>query len=325
MICIRMAMLLAVLSGERDAEQLDAGRVLSQYKDALERLASEAYAPLRATATRESESSRKDKPSRKFSYTYKFSINDNKHIKIYDINNNNKAEAIYLLIDDRYFTLGRTPDRPDYRLYGAGAPGGPYFQNMEHGLSALHRATYSINDDDIREIIARKGFEARRATRLAHGDGDLIRLDFAVTPPPASPGGSDHRAPLVGGWVVVDRAAGWILRECELRFGGEYSTVIRGSVVYPPSDGSPAIPKSVTYDTSYSNGAGHKVSFHITEIDRQPTPAREFTLDYYGLGDFQSAARPGSNLVSYGLFGLALFALGLGALLRYRNRASAAT
>jgi hypothetical protein len=124
---------------------------------------------------------------------------------------------------------------------------------------------------------------------------------------------------------VVDRAAGWILREYELRIGGDDSAVMRGSVVYSPTDGSPPIPKSVTYDTSYSNGAGHKVSFHISEIDRQPTPAREFTLDYYGLGDFQSAARPGSNLVSYGLFGLALFALCLGAFLRHRNRASAAT
>jgi len=99
--------------------------------------------------------------------------------------------------------------------------------------------------------------------------------------------------------------------------------LFRGEVEYSSGESDFPVPTKVDHRVIAANGFNEIYIYTFKDMQRVPTPALEFLLAGYGLGDLEAPVRPRTNVLPYFFFGLAAVALfALLALNRYKMRRS---
>jgi hypothetical protein len=127
---------------------------------------------------------------------------------------------------------------------------------------------------------------------------------------------NDEKNPNMEGWFRVDSSLNSVIRDYEIKVthhafdqARKLVSQISGSILYKVENGTP-VPVEVNYKEEHDNQVQHRrfVDVRTYEINRfvlGPTPAAEFTLAAFGLGDFE---RPSARSTSRGPYLLLVIA-----------------
>lgn len=168
--------------------------------------------------------------------------------------------------------------------------------------------------------VASGRFQVRSVRRVELRGRPLLRVDF--TCPPNAKGGDPVDAIDIAGWMTVDPALGHAICEHDVRLtypGKSYfDHQSKGKVTYQDHTNGIPLPKEV--DISLTEPFAKTYHFVATKASSVPLPPREFTLDAFGLGDFDAIPGQGSNHATAWSFGIGALALALGLFLKDRIR-----
>ena len=123
------------------------------------------------------------------------------------------------------------------------------------------------------------------------------------------------------GWLRVDPRSGWLLQDyfVKTQLTGPPRVLAKsdGAITYRPADGSIA-PSVITHHRT--NEVLDKVledneEVRVTKWAFTPTPREEFTLAFYGLGDFEKPGAPRGSRMAYWAAGIAVACLLISAVL----------
>ncbi len=168
--------------------------------------------------------------------------------------------------------------------------------------------------------VASGRFRVRSVHRVDREGRPLLRVDFAC--PPDAKGGNLLDAIGIEGWMTVDPALGHAVCEHDVRLtypGKSYfDHQSKDKVTYWDQTDAIPIPKEV--DISLTEPFAKTYHFVATKASSVPLPPSEFTLDAFGLGDFDAIPGQGSNHATAWSFGIGALALALGLFLKARTR-----
>lgn len=309
--------LILVAVGLVDEAELDVNRSLAEYRLALARLQSHVPDPIRVEGERTIEVVRKGATIKNTNIDVRILISGGISKAIYLNSDGFQGICIIDKVKNEYLSIQKDSASAGYTIREVGAIEGADPRLLETGLKPLLRSRYMLYDLDLPKMLYDPAFRARKATKLRRDGRELIRFgfDYAIRP-------TGSKEPTrYSGWFVVDPKLGWGVSEYEMKasVGSDYS-IYRGSVSYVASKESMPLPKRVVSEYASPDGFRDTHVYSFTKFAYEPTPPREFTLDYYGLADFRSPVRPRSNQLSFVLFGIGAAALGLGAVFRSRSR-----
>jgi hypothetical protein len=144
-------------------------------------------------------------------------------------------------------------------------------------------------------------FQVKQVVRTMGSGGPAIRFFFRSLP-------NGPKKPNLEGWVRLEGASDWVIRDYELEatwslLDQEKKRVDRvnkhsGSIVYTQKDGV-SVPSEIRYTERRSTGTVEENVFQIDNFTLGATPAEEFTLAAFGLGDFERPMARATNRGSY--------------------------
>jgi hypothetical protein len=140
-------------------------------------------------------------------------------------------------------------------------------------------------------------------------DGEsLVRVDYTVRL-------SDPKLPLQRAWCLLRPDWDWSLREFETTYGSASPFSYSGVVSYEPGSGPAPKPKAIQLKYTLP-GSVQVTDFPYDRFDFVESPAKDFSLAPYGLGEVESPpSRPKNRLLLW-FGGIALVALILSVWLR---------
>lgn len=173
------------------------------------------------------------------------------------------------------FKAERKPEGGGYVLRGVDAKGrefGEYQEVFERFLNAPFSAkgasmSYILNND--------KTYQLSSASTVREEGKELIRVEFQRG---GSPEKINHTA------LLLDPSRGWVIIRVEHKFK---TLMTRSQVDYDDTSPIPTPRRVVFQEPQY----GRETSFDFREFTFGETPAREYTLAYYGVPDVN---RPGT-------------------------------
>jgi hypothetical protein len=339
-----------VFCDERDEELLDPKAFLPQYRNAVHRLRTiyqnvrmdgiRRVVPARPEAAKAKSSQRA--PARKVTAgtPTKERLNDFSYAscdgreKLVRSVKGTGSESVIIYAGGSQFSLTRSGASLPYKL------GFQTSDPEKEGMRAIAELRQDARDaayrlagfDDYEDVIKSPYFSIERAARVAGPSGSFIRLRVRYNPP------ADD-APHFDGRLDLDEALGLVIREFDYRSwrkrpNGKIESAVTWSVQYKQVNGN-AIPTHVAYTLhNITGGRVRGMEYDISRYALERTPSEEFTLAYYGLGDYahtlaqvekRSAYRTSAIGAGAVLIGFVLFAIGRKAhKARARNKPSGA-
>jgi hypothetical protein len=207
-----------------------------------------------------------------------------------------KQESIFCVGNGRAFRLARDTGAAGYEVQGVGSDGlsaSVYVQRFGRFLST----PFSIYGSRLSRIVAGSNFRVVSAEKIEK-EGRHLRLVKYELGSPETP----DRATL-----LLDPAAGWILRGGELQFGRSPGhETIRFEIEYAEGPGNTFFPRRVQMNEP--NGGLSTCEFF--DVSWESTPVEEFSMGFYGLPDLSaSQVVPPKGGYLYWLFGLGAIAI----------------
>ncbi len=229
-------------------------------------------------------------------------------------------EQLFLYNLPRVVTLERYSPEADYLVEKAAGPDESRDESMSVNVNRFFRAPFATGLGPNRELIDSGRLTITRVTALDRDGERLLRADFDYRP-------TEPRAKrLLGYWVVApDR--GWVLREYRVEPQAADAAVTTGTIEYQSGAGPIPDPANVSVSIRSKNGFESRNSISFTSIEHVATPAAEFGLAAYGLGDYEQMLQPSGTRYGPFLFFLAFAGVALVVSLvfrRYAKKAAAA-
>jgi hypothetical protein len=184
--------------------------------------------------------------------------------------------------------------------------------------------------DDFPAYVTDPEFQVKQVERTAGSDAPAIKFSFRYLPNqrylPNLP--NQPKKPNLEGWVRLEGASDWVIRDYEIEatwwpLDPERKLLEKhsGSIRYAQKDGV-SVPSEIMYTERRSSGFAQESVSQIDNFILGPTPAEEFTLAAFGLGDFELPTARATNQRSYylALFGITALVMSfvLAAIARFR-------
>jgi hypothetical protein len=217
-------------------------------------------------------------------------------------------EGVTVKAGSRFFIVNRSSPQGLYRLNVATVNEFPPKSSATPAL--VKEALYCPwNGSDFPSVVNSPEFKIGQVTRTGDSTNARVNVTFSYRP-------VDSDKPKMEGWVRLDPAANCVLTDYEIKRTSPPSaksnsvTEESGSTRYKDENGV-ALPVEVRYKKVFHTPKGDTLEEGEYQIDRfvlGPTPAEEFTLAYYGLGDFEVPSRRSASRAGYYALALAVAA-----------------
>jgi hypothetical protein len=189
------------------------------------------------------------------------------------------------------------------------SPSEPYFLEKMYGgegnWPAVERWRGHIRDAPYRpgncpgfpKGVGAPEFKVQEVTRLVRDGHREFTFRFQFVP-------KDHALPELEGRMTVDESLNWVIREFDFdeRHHMENQKVMvvhqTGSNDYKLDRGA-AIPTEIRFSQTFSQAVRYEYRYEITKFVLGPTPAEQFKLASFGLGDFDQPTEVTSRLRSH--------------------------
>ncbi|MGC8642090.1 MAG: hypothetical protein ACP5XB_19675 [Isosphaeraceae bacterium] len=183
---------------------------------------------------------------------------------------------------------------PPFYIQAEKAPGNFQAFLRRFKESIVHCA-FRAGPIDLREAMDSKDLTIRDVSRITSNGESVIRLAIDYDRTYETPTRSG-RGPAVGkrkvhisGIVSLDPGRAWAVRDFELHTttdgDPQKTSDAVGSVVYSTGPEIP-FPTEITSETRHSHGQNERIAFKVDRWVYDSPPPREFTLAFYGLGDY---------------------------------------
>ena len=243
-------------------------------------------------------------------------------------------EQMFVQNEANGFELARDPDsKSKPMIRSLGPPGEEYESGVGYYARRHLHAPIGL-DRPLTTLMEEPSFRFEAVTALEREGRRLIRADFRITPTRPLPIFIQPvwTAKSVKGWVIFDPEARWAIQEMEVTAemtNGQTMTRLN-RVEYAPIEGDPAqavpLPRKVVQTWNTTDRDPATITLEFDAIRLEPTPADQFTLAAFGLGDLATPGGAGGNEWLWVVAALAL--VGIVAILvvtrsRRRNTATA--
>ena len=167
--------------------------------------------------------------------------------------------------------------------------------------------------------VSSPNFKVREVTQVSDSGERLLKASFEYSPP-------DQKKRKLSGWLTVDPAMNWAVREYEIQIRNpaktpELSTFV-GTAGFTKDGETVVLATSDSMSTRGNENYTYTVKekIEISKFRFVATPVHEFTLAAFGLGDFESPSRRSSNRVPLYATVLAIGAFAVGIILNRRAK-----
>ncbi len=239
-------------------------------------------------------------------------------------------DRVLVTAGDRRFGLRRTSPGATYYLEQE-TFGGSAIELLKDRRGFIAGCEFCVGGRvDWPSMVQSSAFRVTAVTREAAGERTLYRIEFRYSEPTR-----EH-----DGWFRVDPYAGWSLQDYLVRTQALYKspasrppttarvlTTISGSITYR-GDGGSIVPSIISHHRiveAPNRAIDLDEEFRATKWVLAPTPREEFTLAYYGLGDFEKPGAQRGSRAAYWVAGLGVACLLISAILagivRFRGKA----
>jgi hypothetical protein len=219
-----------------------------------------------------------------------------------------------------------------------GTPGGPFMLDRSETKNETWKMTEVLrrkvldapySPAGLREFpayVVDPQFQVTQVVRTAGPEGPTIKFSFRYLP------NVPKTKPNLEGWVRLEGASDWVIRDYELsatwwmldKAKKRVESVAQhsGSILYKQTHGVP-VPAEIRHSEHRKSGFIDESVYQIDDFQLGPTPAEEFTLAAYGLGDFERPTERATNrsthyVVLFGATALVM-SLVLAAIARFRR------
>jgi len=218
-------------------------------------------------------------------------------------------------------------------IVGNTSPGAPYFLERSDPPGS-----YSVDTDRYRRLIlaapycpghlpefpdcvSSPTFKVSEITQVSDSGERLLKASFEYSP-------SDRKKRKLSGWLAVDPAMNWAVRKYEILIRNPAKTPeltkFVGTASFTRNGETVVLVKSESSSRTGNEDYTYTLK-RIIEISRfafVATPAHEFTLAAYGLGDFENPSRRSTNRIPLYATAVAIGALAVGVILNRRAKAN---
>jgi hypothetical protein len=181
------------------------------------------------------------------------------------------------------FALHRKKKNGSYELVNLDHSSRPT-TSMIKTSDAFFMAGSTMDQFSIPDLFESKDFSIKKVENVKSQDNELIKFYFRLN-------GKNDVAGMEG-YFEVNPLLHWVLTSYRFKTDDSFRE-IEGLIKYAESKGSnPPDPVEVSIIGSYSNKSKRKTIYRIEQMEHDPSPASDFKLSAFGLGDL---ALPGDT------------------------------
>ena len=208
-------------------------------------------------------------------------------------------ERVFVFGAGRDFVVQRLAAAKDYIVIQLGNVQENLHPGIIHKRDKVIHAAFSIAGEPAGPMVRSPHFNISKLEYVVAPDGNLVKMAFDYT-------SALHEPYNISGWVVLDPARHYAVREQNLRLTSPINPHINyhitGYVQYREKGkaGEAVIPEEVVFNQVDLNGKGNgsHQTFRLETSSNDPIPESEFKLGAFGLGDLERSSR---RTADYGL------------------------
>jgi len=182
-----------------------------------------------------------------------------------------EMEAVYCSGANTGFRLRRMSAGSGYIIDGVGESARVAYSET---IGILLGAPYAILGKPMSRVMESPGFQLVDAREVEFGKKRCVRVEIRYEAGDGKGPAKDTAA------VTLDPDAGWAILRTEFRPAHDPGLLMTFDVEYAPPQGGMPVPRSVKVTTP-----GSSTSCEFETVSFEPTPEREFAMNYYGLPD----------------------------------------
>lgn len=312
----RLSIIVLILLGAARASASEVDEFLKSYRESRIRLLTR-YENCRATGV-ETETVTKPgvaAPVRRFVQEYEYTrtgVDEKLSVKTREamIDGEDKLDlypsGTIIRRGDRLYAVKRSIESGDFSLVVLGSIDDPRIRDLNRNRDRLFHPTCDGPGFNL-PLFLDKPELSIQSVKEENRDGEsLVRVDYTITH-------KTPKAPVQRAWCLLRPDLDWSLREFETIYEGSVPFSYSGVVSYEP--GPSPKPKTLQQKLILP-GSMQVYDFSYDRFDFVKSPAKDFSLAVYGLGEVESLPSKPKNHLPYWFGGVAAIALILSLWLR---------